>query len=69
METDEYYEILHTKSGRKFHDRALLRKSMTAPDTEEANYEGHRHFAQIGESLMEFILAHGASQMGLTRGD
>ena len=50
-----------------YQDEGPIRRALTAGDTESDDREGHRMLAQLGDSLVAFIIATICFKLGITR--
>ncbi len=55
--------------GYRFSDFENLELALTAAGADEANHDGNRRMAQMGEKLIEFLLAEAAYAAGASRGE
>ena len=51
----------------KFQDVSLLRKALTAGDSNADDREGHRGMAQVGDALMSFVIMSEGFDRGMSR--
>ena len=54
--------------GYRFSEFENLELALTAASTDEANHNGNRRMAQMGEKLIEFLLAEAVYAAGASRG-
>ena len=54
--------------GYKFRSISLLLLALTAAGADDRIYDGNRKMAQLGESLIELLLAENAFTAGRSRG-
>ena len=50
-----------------FRDLSLLRKALTAGDSNSDDREGHRGMAQLGDTLMSFVITSEGFDRGISR--
>lgn len=53
--------------GYRYNRVSLVVQALTAAGADEENYDGNRKLAQLGESLIEFVLVRDA--FGSSRGE
>lgn len=69
MATDTHVRRVEEIIGYSFKTPNYLVQALTAAGADEQNHDGNRKLAQLGESLIEFVVLDNAYTAEVTRGD
>jgi dsRNA-specific ribonuclease len=58
MAAQEHVQIVEKTIGYSFRSTTLLLQALTAAGAEAHNYDGNRRLAQVGTSLIDFLVVY-----------